>query len=39
MLAQNAGLAAYYERHMARSTVKDAIPPPFPGRSSWDVEG
>jgi glutathione S-transferase len=39
MLRRNAGLAAYYERHMARSTVKDAIPPPFPGRSSWNVEG
>ena len=39
MLRRNAGLTAYYERHMARSTVKDAIPPPFPGRSSWSIEG
>jgi glutathione S-transferase len=39
MLARNAALAAYYERQMARSSVKDAIPPPFPGRSSWNVDG
>jgi hypothetical protein len=22
---------------MARASVKDTIPPPFPGRSSWEV--
>jgi glutathione S-transferase len=37
MLRRNAGLEAYYERHMARVSVKDALPPPFPGRSSWDI--
>jgi glutathione S-transferase len=39
MLRRNASLEAYYERHIARSTVKEALPPPFPGRSSWAVEG
>ena len=39
MLRRNAGLAAYYERHMARPSVREAVPPPFPGRSSWAVEG
>jgi glutathione S-transferase len=39
MLRRNAGLAAYYERHMARPSVREAVPPPFPGRSSWTVEG
>ena len=38
MLRRNAGLAAYYERHMARPSVREAVPPPFPGRSSWTVE-
>jgi len=38
MLRRNAGLAAYYERHMARRSVREAVPPPFPGRSSWAVE-
>jgi glutathione S-transferase len=38
MLRRNAGLAAYYERHMARPSVREAVPPPFPGRSSWAVE-
>jgi glutathione S-transferase len=39
MLRRNAGLAGYYERHMARPSVREAVPPPFPGRSSWTVEG
>ena len=39
MLRRNANLASYYERHIARPSVKEAVPPPFPGRSSWTVEG
>ena len=39
MVRRNARLEAYYERHMARVSVKDALPPPFPGRTSWSVEG
>jgi glutathione S-transferase len=38
MVRQNASLEAYYERHMARASVKEAIPAPFPGRSSWTIE-
>lgn len=37
MLGRSASLKAYAERHMARASVKDTIPPPFPGRSSWEV--
>jgi glutathione S-transferase len=39
MVRRNASLEAYYERHMARASVKEAIPAPFPGRSSWTIEG
>ena len=39
MLRRKAGLEAYYERHMARTSVRDALPPPFPGRSAWTIEG
>jgi glutathione S-transferase len=39
MLRRNASLEAYYERHMARPSVRQAVPPPLPGRSSWAVEG
>ena len=39
MLRRNASLASYYERHIARPSVKEAVPPPFPGRSSWTIEG
>src|SRR6516165_6256774 len=39
MVRRNASLASYYERHIARSSVKEAVPPPFPGRSSWTIEG
>jgi len=39
MLRQTKNLRAYYERHMARTSVKETTPPPFPGRSSWTVEG
>jgi glutathione S-transferase len=38
MLRRHASLAAYHERHMARPTVKEAVPPPFPGRSFWTIE-
>jgi glutathione S-transferase len=38
MLQRHAGLASYYKRHIARGTVKEAIPPPFSGRSSWNIE-
>jgi len=38
MLRRNASLASYYERHIARPSVKEAVPPPFPGRSSWTIE-
>ena len=31
--------ARIIERHQARTSVKDTIPPPFPGRSSWEIEG
>ena len=37
MLGRSASLKAYAERHMARASIKDTIPPPFPGRSSWEV--
>ena len=39
MLRRTANLSAYYERHIARASVKEAVPPPFPGRSSWTFEG
>jgi hypothetical protein len=39
MLRQTKNLRAYYEGHMARASVKETTPPPFPGRSSWTVEG
>jgi glutathione S-transferase len=38
MVRKNANLEDYYKRHMARVSVKDALPPPFPGRSSWTIE-
>ena len=37
MLNRSRNLRAYYERHRARASAKDTIPPPFPGRSSWDI--
>jgi glutathione S-transferase len=37
MLRRAASLDAYYRRHFERASVKDATPPPFPGRSSWDI--
>ncbi len=39
MLRRSANLDAYYRRHMARASVKETTPPPFPGRSSWEFEG
>jgi len=39
MLRCNPHLAAYYEQHIARPSVKEAVPPPFPGRSSWTIQG
>ena len=39
MMRRTANLSAYCERHMARPSVKEATPPPFPGRSSWTIEG
>jgi glutathione S-transferase len=38
MLTRCKGLKDYFARHQARASVKDTIPPPFPGRSSWEVE-
>ena len=38
MMRRTANLSAYCERHMARPSVKEATPPPFPGRSSWTIE-
>jgi glutathione S-transferase len=39
MLSGSKNLKAYAKRHMARASLQDTVPPPFPGRSSWDVEG
>jgi glutathione S-transferase len=39
MLRRSANLDAYYRRHMARASVKETTPPPFPGRASWEIEG
>ena len=39
MLRDAASLNAYYHRHMERPSVKETTPPPFPGRSSWDIAG
>ena len=38
MLRRSANLDAYYRRHMAHASVKETTPPPFPGRSSWEIE-
>jgi glutathione S-transferase len=38
LLGRSTNLKAYYERHQARASVKDTIPPPLPGRSSWEIE-
>ena len=38
MLGRSNNLRVYYDRHQARASVKDTLPPPFPGRSSWEIE-
>jgi glutathione S-transferase len=37
MLRQAANLVDYDRRHFERASVKEAVPPPFPGRTSWDI--
>jgi glutathione S-transferase len=37
MLDRSRNLRGYYEQHQARASIKDTIPPPFPGRSSWEI--
>ncbi len=37
MLRRATNLDAYYKRHFERASVKETTPPPFPGRSSWDI--
>lgn len=37
MLRRSANLEAYRRRHFERASVEETIPPPFPGRSSWDL--
>jgi glutathione S-transferase len=39
ILRRNSNLSAYFDRHIARPSVREAVPPPFPGRSSWTIEG
>ena len=39
MLGRAPNLKAYAEQHMPRASLRDTIPPPFPGRSSWEIEG
>ena len=39
MLRRATNLDAYYKRHTARSSIAQTTPPPFPGRSSWDMMG
>jgi glutathione S-transferase len=39
MLGRCANLPAYAERHTARASLRDTVPPLFPGRSSWEIEG
>jgi glutathione S-transferase len=39
ILRRSANLGAYAERHMARASLRDTVPPPFPGVSSWEIEG
>ncbi|MFZ3234617.1 MAG: glutathione S-transferase family protein [Stellaceae bacterium] len=39
MLRRATKLDAYYKRHATRTSVAQTTPPPFPGRSSWDIMG
>ena len=36
MLRRSTRLKAYFDRHIERKSVKDAIPPPMPGRRTYD---
>ena len=37
MLRRATNLDTYYRRHFERASLKETMPPPFPGRSSWDI--
>ena len=37
LLRRAANLDTYYRRHFERASLKETTPPPFPGRSSWDL--
>jgi glutathione S-transferase len=37
MLRRATSLDAYYRRNFERASIKETTPPPFPGRSSWDI--
>jgi glutathione S-transferase len=37
MLRRATSLDAYHKRHMMRASVAETTPPPFPGRSSWEM--
>jgi glutathione S-transferase len=39
MLNRSRHLKAYFDRHMARKSLAETTPPPFPGRSSWTIDG
>lgn len=39
ILRRATNLDAYYKRHMARASVQETTPPPFPGRASWEIAG
>jgi glutathione S-transferase len=37
MLRRAVNLDAYYRRHFERESLRETTPPPFPGRSSWEL--
>jgi glutathione S-transferase len=37
MLRRATSLDAYYKRQIVRASVEETTPPPFPGRSSWEI--
>jgi glutathione S-transferase len=37
MLRRRGSLKGYLDRHLDRASVKETTPPPFPGRSSWEI--
>jgi glutathione S-transferase len=39
MLRRATNLDAYYKRHLARASVEETTPPPFPGHTSWEIAG